>query len=442
MEDGSRVGIIGGGPAGSFFAIFLLDLASRIGLDLDVFIYEPRDYTKPGPVGCNMCGGIISETLVQNLATEGINLPPTIVQRAIDSYVLHTAEGSVRIKTPAREKRIGAVHRGPGPRDVKEVKWGSFDGFLQQISIDRGAKILQRRVIKVTEENGLPSVHVRGEEPETYDLVVVATGVNAPIDRLFAETDISYRSPGTTKTHLREYFLGYDKIEKHLGNSMHVFLLDIPRLEFAALIPKGDYVSMAMLGEDIDSNLVSRFLDTRVTRECFPAEIDTARFSCTCSPKINVRGAETPYKDRIVFIGDCGISRLYKDGIGAAYKTAKAAASTAVLQGISETDFDTYYRPTCSQIETDNRLGKIVFKVATIIQRLPFARRGMLRMTAREQRTENSEQRMSTVLWDMFTGSASYREILIRTLLPAFWLQFIADLAWALFSRKTIHELD
>ena len=81
LDDGSRVGVIGGGPAGSFFSIFLLDLAERMGMDIEVDIYEPRDYTKPGPVGCNMCGGIISESLVQNLASEGINLPPTIVQR-------------------------------------------------------------------------------------------------------------------------------------------------------------------------------------------------------------------------------------------------------------------------------------------------------------------------------------------------------------------------
>jgi flavin-dependent dehydrogenase len=389
-----------------------------------------------------MCGGIISETLVQNLATEGINLPPTIVQRAIDSYILHTEEGSVRIKTPSQEKRIGAVHRGSGPRDVKEIKWGSFDGYLQQISQKRGAQIIQSRIAKITTEDGYPIVHVRGSEPEKYDLLVVAAGVNAPLDRLLSEADITYRSPETTKTHLREYYLGMDRIEQHLGSAMHVFLLDIPKLEFAALIPKGDYVSMAMLGEDIDSNLVSSFLETRVTKECFPVGVDTSKFSCTCSPRINVRGAESPYRDRMVFIGDCGISRLYKDGIGAAYKTAKSAASTAVLQGISKEDFEEYYQPICDQIEQDNRLGKFVFNVTGIVQQISFTRRALLRMTAREQKSEDRERHMSTVLWDMFTGSASYREILMRTLLPAFWLQFIADIVWALFSRKKISAVD
>lgn len=120
LDDGSQVGVVGSGPAGPFFAYFLLDTAQRVGIDLQVDIYEPRDFTVSGPSGCNMCGGIISESLVQMLATEGIVLPPTIVQRGIDSYMLHTDIGSVRIDTPLHEKRIAAVHRGSGPRDIKE----------------------------------------------------------------------------------------------------------------------------------------------------------------------------------------------------------------------------------------------------------------------------------------------------------------------------------
>ena len=34
LENGSRVGVIGGGPAGSFFSFFLLQMAERVGLDL------------------------------------------------------------------------------------------------------------------------------------------------------------------------------------------------------------------------------------------------------------------------------------------------------------------------------------------------------------------------------------------------------------------------
>src|SRR5512142_1984156 len=130
LEDGSRVAVIGGGPAGSLFSYFLLTFAERMDLSLSVDIYEPRDFTRPGPQGCNMCGGIVSESLVQALALEGIDLPPTVVQRGIDSYVFHTGEDSVRLDTPLHEKRIAAVHRGGGPLGVSEARWDGLDGHL------------------------------------------------------------------------------------------------------------------------------------------------------------------------------------------------------------------------------------------------------------------------------------------------------------------------
>ena len=65
IRDGSQIAVIGGGPAGSFFSYFTLDMAERMGTDIKVDVYEPRDFFSPSPKGCNMCGGIISETLVQ-----------------------------------------------------------------------------------------------------------------------------------------------------------------------------------------------------------------------------------------------------------------------------------------------------------------------------------------------------------------------------------------
>jgi hypothetical protein len=60
-------------------------MAEWAGIELEVDLYEPRDFSSPGPAGCNMCGEVISESLVQLLAAEGIELPPTVVQRGIDS---------------------------------------------------------------------------------------------------------------------------------------------------------------------------------------------------------------------------------------------------------------------------------------------------------------------------------------------------------------------
>jgi hypothetical protein len=131
-------------------------MAARIDLDLEVDVYEPRDYSRPGPASCNMCGGIISESLVQTLAVEGIKLPPSVVQRGVDSYCLHMDVGNVLIETPLQEKRIGAIHRGAGPRGATEAKWQSFDGYLLEMAKARGARVLRARVEDISGDNGRP----------------------------------------------------------------------------------------------------------------------------------------------------------------------------------------------------------------------------------------------------------------------------------------------
>jgi hypothetical protein len=136
-------------------------------------------------------------------------------------------------------------------------------------------------------------------------------------------------------------------------------------------------------------------------------------------PHIAVRGAERPYADRFVFVGDCGVTRLYKDGIGAAYRTAKAAARTAVFEGISAEAFGRHYGPVCRAIETDNVMGRLAFVFTRVVQRLRIARRTILHMTVDEQQRPGRLRRMSGILWDMFSGSAPYRDIFLRMLHPA-----------------------
>ena len=76
LDDNAKIAVIGGGPSGSLFSIFALKMAKMIDKKIDVTIFEPKDFTRDGPIGCNRCGGVISEHLVQALAVEGINIPP------------------------------------------------------------------------------------------------------------------------------------------------------------------------------------------------------------------------------------------------------------------------------------------------------------------------------------------------------------------------------
>jgi flavin-dependent dehydrogenase len=425
LDDGSRVGVVGGGPAGSFFSYFLLDMAERVGIDIRLDIYEPKDFSRLGPAGCNHCGGVVHESLVQILATEGINLPPTVVQRGIDSHVLHMGVGSVRIETPVHEKRIGAMYRGGGPRGSTASKWGSLDGYLLSLATDKGASLIPERVTDVSLQEGRPQVRTRDGLPQTYDLLIVATGVNTAVLKAWEACGIGYRRPRTARTYVREYHLGEELVETKLGSSVHVFLLNIRGIEFAALIPKGDYVTLCLVGEKMDKDLLGAFLVRPEVRQRFPPGFALDQPSCHCAPRMNIRGAVQPYADRIAFVGDCGVTRFYKDGIGSAYRAAKAAAVTAMFHGVSAKDFGRTYGPVCRALHVDNAIAKLIFALVGQLQRRRFARRAMARMVLQEQGQEASQRRLSTMMWDMYTGSAPYRETLLRSLHPAFLSRFV-----------------
>ncbi len=425
LADGSRVAVLGGGPAGSFGAYFLLEMARRLGFRIEVDLYESRDFARPGPPGCNMCGGIISESLVQLLAVEGIDLPDTVVRRGIDAYMLHLDIGSVRIETPLHEKRIGAVFRGIGPKGLETPKGESFDGYLKMMAEKGGARAMAGRVEEVTRREGRIRVKTRDGADREYDLAVVAFGINSPALKLFETLGMKYRAPVTTKTFICEFRLGEESVVKHLGSCMHTFLLNIPRLKFAAIIPKGDYVTTCLLGEKIDRELVDAFLNAPEVKRCFPPGWSGDQRVCQCMPQMVLGAAVSPFDDRLVFIGDCGVSRLYKDGIGAAYRTAKAAASTAVFEGIAAPDFERHFMKTCRSLDRDNRIGKWIFTFIPIMHKSRLLRRGVLRMVKAEQGRPDGARPMSNILWDMFTGSAPYRDVLGRALR----LSFLASLA-------------
>jgi CRP-like cAMP-binding protein/flavin-dependent dehydrogenase len=448
LNNGSRVAVIGGGPAGSFFSYFLLEMAGRIGLEIHVDIYEPRDFDIPGPSGCNMCGGVLYESLVQSLAVEGINLPETVVQRGIEYNLLHLDFGSIGIQTPRREKRIATTFRGIGPRGLMNFSGQSLDSFLLKLAVNKGAHYMRGRVDDVQRcanpkstdsKDQLIQVKIPGGEFQPYELVAVTTGVNTAVLKLFREMDFGYKPPRTAKLLVREYFLGEEEVSKYLGSAFHAFLLDIPGLDYGAIIPKGDYMTICLLSSqsDLHPGTMNRFLAHPSVKAALPLDFPVEHFTCSCGPRINVMGSSQPFGDRMVFIGDCGVSRLYKDGIGAAYRSAKAAARTAIFQGISAKDFRRYYLPFCRKMENDNRIGRLLFMMVGQIKKLQFARRAVLRMVSKEQDGRASiDSGMSMVMWDMLTGGAPYRDVLRRAFKPVFLMRFLWSMITSLFSRN------
>jgi flavin-dependent dehydrogenase len=414
LGDNARVAVIGGGPSGSLFSIFALKMAKLVDRRIDVTIFEPKDFARDGPIGCNRCGGVISEHLVQTLAVEGINIPPEVIQRGINSYVLHTQRGDVEIESPAHEKRIATVYRGGGPKGMRARDKESFDNFLLNCAIYEGASHSSSRIDGI-KHNGRPVITSGGNEIMEADLIVGAFGVNSSTFKIFEGLGIGYRKPETTSAFITELELGHDAVTEHFGSSIHFFLVPEPRnIKFAALIPQGRYVTLCILGKDIDEQTVSGLLETPDARRLLPDDVLSGKH-CKCFPELSLTAAEGAFADRIVVLGDAGSTRLFKDGIGASYIMGKAVATTVVFHGVGRDHFTEQYLPVYNRTKVDNRYGRFVYLTTSTYKNVGCLTEAMVNVVKKEQERRSEEfPRLSSMLWDTFTGNETYRNIFIR----------------------------
>lgn len=427
LEDGARIAVIGGGPSGSFFSYFALKMAHMMGREIHITIFEPKNFLGKGPAGCNHCGGVVSELMVQSLAVEGINIPTSVVQRGINSYQLYTERGDVHIETPAHEKTIASVYRSGGPKDLTIQDKDSFDNFLLQAAIKEGVEHVQKTVDRVRFEDGKPILYSGAEELLRADLVVGAFGVNGRKTPVFEGVDFGYKSPTVTRTSIAEISLDPEYISERFGNSIHLFLLPIKNIKFAALIPKTHYVNLCMLGKNLNKARVKEFLAHPKVRQLFPeGELD--KLSCMCLPIMNIKASERPFADRVVMIGDAGSTRLYKDGIGAAYFMGKAAAKTVIMYGVGEKHFQENYLPDYRGLRTDNRFGSFLFWFTDLVREYPFLTSAMLRVVRKESENHTDENKiLSSILWDMFTGNERYKNVFYRAISPELIMKMTAS---------------
>jgi flavin-dependent dehydrogenase len=415
LNDNARIAVIGGGPSGSLFSIFALKMAKLADKKIGITIFEPKDFTRDGPIGCNRCGGVISELLVQTLAVEGINLPPKVVQRGINSYVLHTARGDVHIESPAFEKRIATVYRGGGPKGMKEQDRESFDNFLLQYAVREGASHVPLKIDGI-QWREKPVLYAQSKDLIEADLIVGAFGINSSTWKLFEELQHGYKKPESTSAFITEIELGNEKVSQLFGSSIHFFLLPEPKnIKFAALIPKGRYVTLCLLGKNINQQTVTNLLDSPICKKLLPSDMMKEKF-CKCFPNLSLTSAKGAFTDRMVVIGDAGSTRLFKDGLGAAYTMGKAAAKTAIFHGVSKKDFHDHYLPVYRNTSIDNKYGSILYRITDMYKNYGLLTESMIEVVQNEQRGSEDLRRLSSILWDTFTGNEMYKNIFHRSL--------------------------
>ncbi len=417
LKDGSRIAVVGGGPAGSFFANFALRMARLKGINVNVTIFEGRDFTRADHSACNMSVGVVAERLMEKLDWQGITIPQRCIQAEIQGYQFFTQDDYMSLEHPisGHKPRIVSVFRGGGPvrSNIKEDI--SFDNFLLRLVEERGAQVVRENVRDIVLPNhpeGKPTlVFGKGEEMEV-DLVAGAFGVNTTTSDIFAKMHFGYSPPKTLKTCIVDARLGRDFIKERYRNNIHVFAFGTEEIEFASLTPKGDYLTIGLVGKrDISTPELRIFLNHPVVKKVLPQGTEVLKDCCICFPRIPVGPARQPYWDRLVVVGDAGISRSYKNGIESAFVTSYLATNCIFEKGFSkETLKGGYYEPAIKLIARDNFYGKLVFRIFRLVasQRQLLSERLYYAYAHREKWIAD---RLNAILWNLVTGDAPYREV-------------------------------
>jgi hypothetical protein len=149
IDNDSQVAIVGGGPAGSFFALYLRHFARLQGVDPYITIYQDRSFDALGPKGCKGCAGIISLSLIKDMAELSISPPPEVIQSTIDRFAVHTPYASIDISNPDKDIKIMSVYRGGGPRISHYEKNISFDGWLLRQAENNGIEVKSEKVARI-----------------------------------------------------------------------------------------------------------------------------------------------------------------------------------------------------------------------------------------------------------------------------------------------------
>jgi len=255
LKNGSTIVIIGGGPGGSFFAHFASRYAKEAGIDVSIKIYDRKSFCQRGPRGCNMCAGVISENLFNNLEEEGINIADFCVQRKIEGYCFQTQDESVVLHhpVPGHKPKIVTVFRGNGPLLSQHEGNISFDDFLLDHVKKQGVEIISDIVkdFKLPDRKGEPVKVIVGDGNSKSefeaDLVVGAFGVNTGMMEKVGNMGFGYKPPKTVRTCQCEIMLSKEHIEKTFGNNVFVFALGKSELKFASITPKADYVTVNLV---------------------------------------------------------------------------------------------------------------------------------------------------------------------------------------------------
>ncbi|RME80295.1 MAG: hypothetical protein D6775_16600 [Caldilineae bacterium] len=398
LQDGGRVVIIGGGPGGVACALALQRQARQLGRRITVTILEGKQFSSEQHY--NQCAGVLSPPLPALLKHElGLPFPYHLSRGEIKGYVLHT-DGEVLLLPERGEPSIA----------VRRIQ---FDAFMLEAATQAHIGIIPARAVDV--EFHADGVMVYTENvPLECDVVVGAFGLDEGSAAFFARST-GYHPPRFLDSVVTKYHPGVEAMEA-FGPYIHAFLPADPAIEFGAITPKGNHLTINIAGRRVDAPTMRAFLANPLVQATLP-NLDRAGLYDVNDLHI-FKGrfprslASHFYGDRYVMIGDAaGLVRAFKGkGVTSAVLTGIRAARTILEEGISASAFADHYRRANRDIIEDLPYGQLMRHLTINLARL--------RLLDPVLRAARADGVLQDALFDAVSAHGPYKAVLGRSLRP------------------------
>ncbi len=411
LTDGQTAVIIGGGPGGASCGIALKKLAREMGRDITVAIYEGKTFA--GETHYNQCVGVLSppiETILED--SLGVPFPYHLVQRQITGYILHIEGSSIVLDGDDEPSHV-----------LRRV---NFDDYLLEQARCRGVEVITSRVTDLEFHADRVLVYSESDNREAA-VIVGAFGLDDGTATLLARAT-AYRQPHflssiVTKVHPSAGF------HARFGNRIHAFLPPVRQIEFGAVTPKGNHLTINIAGAQVDTPWMDWFLHWPAVTSVLPP-LD---FAHPRNPKdlayhkgrFPISTARHFFGDRYAVVGDAaGLVRPFKGkGVTSACLTALRAAETIMRHGVSREAFRAY-ADACRDITSDLPYGRTVRWLAifgSTLHLLP----SVLEVARRDERLRRA-------LFNAVSAHRTYREIIHEILGPRGAVRVAAEIGFSL----------
>lgn len=302
-----------------------------MGRDVHVIVVEGKHFT--GEQHHNQCSGVLSPPII-DLLEEGLRVPfpHHLKQSTINGYVLHAARRQIVLDGE--------------PEPSVALRRVQFDAYMLDAARERGVEVLSARVTGLELHDDRVLVYTEGG-PLEAGVVVGAFGLDEGTAAIFSRA-VGYHPPRALSSIITKYHPDEAGMVE-FGHRIHAFLPPSPRIEFGAITPKGDHLTVNIGGAAVNADQMEAFLRLPGVRQALPHLENAGRFFTDdlryfggrfpCGLARNFAG------DRFVMVGDAaGLVRAFKGkGVTSAIQTGIRAAQIILHQGVSATAFQAYY---------------------------------------------------------------------------------------------------